>query len=226
LIRVAITSDRVDKAAPLYRGAGLDPVWLPCIKVEPARDDVLARAREAAFDADIILLSSARTVDLLWPHEPIPSVDVVAVGVATAAAVTRRGGRLIISGDSGLAGLASQAGTELGAAARVVFPRSAHSDPATLRSIRDLAPGLTEFEVYRTQPIAPEKSEVRAIAFSSPSAVEGWHLTRNLDGLVVGVIGATTLAAAARYRHPDVVASVPSHRVLAQALASHLEVKV
>ena len=226
MIRVAITSDRVDTAAPLYRRAGLDPVWLPCIKLEPAPDDVLDRAREAVLEADVVILSSARTVDLLWPHHPIPSTDVVAVGAATAAAATSRGGRVILSGDSGLAGLAAKAGKELRMAGRVVFPRSAHSDPATLRIIRDLAPSLVEFEVYRTQPIAPEKSEVRAVAFASPSAVEGWHLTRNLDGLVVGVVGATTLAAAARYRQPDVVASVPSHRVLALALASHMEVKV
>jgi uroporphyrinogen-III synthase len=226
LIRVAITSDRLEGAAPFYRGAGFDPVWLPCIKLEPAPDDVLARAREAVLEADVVILSSARTVDLLWPHHPIPSIDVIAVGEATATAVTGRGGRVILSGDAGLAGLAAKAGTQLEAASRVVFPRSAHSDPVALRTFRDLAPSLVEFEVYRTQPIAPEKSEVRAVAFASPSAVEGWHLTRNLDGLVVGVIGATTLAAAARYRHPDVVASHPSHRVLAQALASHLEVKV
>lgn len=226
MIRVAITSDRVDEAAPLYRAVGFDPVALPCIKLEPASDDVLARARQAALEADVILLSSARTVRLLWPHEPIPSIDVVAVGAATSAAVTSRGGRVIFSGDSGLAGLAAKTAVELRAARRVVFPRSAHSDPATLRIIRDLAPGLVEFEVYRTRSIGPGKSEVRAVAFASPSAVEGWHLTRNLDGLVVGVIGATTLAAATRYRRPDVVASVPSHRVLAQALATHLEVKV
>ena len=225
MIRVAITSDRVDEAAPLYRAAGFDPVALPCIKLEPASDDVLARARQAALEADVILLSSARTVRLLWPHEPIPSVDVVAVGAATSAAVTSRGGRVILSGDSGLGGLAANAGVGL-RAGRVVFPRSAQSDPAILRTIRDVTPGLVEFEVYRTRPIAPGRSEVRAVAFASPSAVEGWHLTRNLDGLVVGVIGATTLAAVTRYRRPDVVAPVPSHRVMAQALASHLEVKV
>jgi uroporphyrinogen-III synthase len=226
VIRVAITSDRVDEVAPLYRAAGFDPVGLPCIKLEPASDDVLARARQAALEADVIILSSARTVGLLWPDEPIPRIDVVAVGAATAAAITSRGGRVILSGDSGLAGLAAKAGTQLEAGGRVVFPRSADSDPATLRAIRDLAPSLVEFEVYRTRSIAPEKSEVQAVAFASPSAVEGWHLTRNLDGLVVGVIGATTSAALARYRQPDVVASGPSHRILAQALASHMEVKV
>ncbi|MGH8959500.1 MAG: uroporphyrinogen-III synthase [Acidimicrobiia bacterium] len=224
-MRVAITTDRFDRISDLYRSTGLDPVWLPCIRVEPAPDEVLARAREATAEAGVLVLASARTVDLLWPQAPMPSIDVVAVGTATENAVTKKGGRVTVRGSQGLEALAVKARTQL-EHAKVVFPRSADSDPAALRVIRSLAPDLLELEVYRTQLVAPQKNWVEAVAFASPSAVEGWHLTRDIDELVVGVIGATTWAAAARYREPDVVASIPSHRALAQALASHMEVKV
>ena len=224
-MRVAVTTDRFDRVAPLYREARLDPIWLPCVKVEPAHADVLVRAREVTARAGVIILSSARTVDWLWPQGPAPAVDVIAVGSATASAIKRRGGRVFLTGNSGLAELATKASTRL-AADNVVFPRSADSDPDALRIIRELAPHLLEFEVYRTRSIAPARAEVQAVAFASPSAVEGWYLARNLEGLVVGVIGPTTAAAVSHHRRPDVLASSPSHRTLAQALASHMEVKI
>jgi uroporphyrinogen-III synthase len=224
-MRVALTTDRFDSVAPLYIEAGLAPIWLPCVQVEPASDDALDRAREAAARAGIIILSSARSVDWLWPQGRVPEVDVVAVGTATARAITERGGRVVLTGDSGLAELAAKASTRL-ASDHVVFPRSADTDPGALRLVRQLAPELLEFEIYHIQPIAPENDEVRAVAFASPSAVVGWHLGRDLVGLLAGVIGATTAAAVSRYRRPDVVAPSPSHRALARALASHMEVKV
>ncbi|HJR87883.1 MAG TPA: uroporphyrinogen-III synthase [Acidimicrobiia bacterium] len=224
-MRVAVTTDRFDRVAPFYREARLDPIRLPCVKVEPAPADVLARARAATARAGVIVLSSARTVDLLWPDGPMPSIPVLAVGTATEAAVKDRRGQVFIVGNSGLAALAARARTRL-ATANVVFPRSANSDRAALRIIRELAPHLLEFEVYRTRSIAPAKAEVQAVAFASPSAVEGWHFARSLEGLVVGVIGPTTSAAVSLHRRPDVVASSPSHRALAQALASHMEVKI
>jgi uroporphyrinogen-III synthase len=64
---------------------------------------------------------------------------------------------------------------------------------------------------------------VEAVSFASPSAVQGWLMTRGLDDVVVGVIGKTTGAAVARVRPPDTVATRPSHKALAGALADHLE---
>ncbi|HJU52350.1 MAG TPA: uroporphyrinogen-III synthase [Acidimicrobiia bacterium] len=222
-MRVAITTDRFDSVAPLYREAGLEPIWLPCVRVEPASDEVLDRARQVAASAELLMLSSARTVDWLWPHGGVPSVDAVAVGSAAAKTFSERGGRVVLTGNSGLADLAAKASTRL-ATNRVVFPRSADTDPDVLWIIRQLAPDLVEFEVYRTQPIPPEDIEVRAVAFASPSAVVGWHLSRDLVDLAVGAIGPTTSAALSQ--PPDVVARSPSHRALAQALKSHMEAKV
>lgn len=225
MTRVAITTDGFEKAAPAYEEAGFDPMWLPCIKVEPAPEGVLIQARNSASQAEVIVLSSVRTVELLWPEGPMPSADVVAVGAETAAAIAARRGRVIETGQSGLEALAAKARHRL-AAAKVVFPHASGADLAALHLIREIAGNLLEYEVYRTQPIAPEQTQVLAVAFASPSAVEGWHLARNLEGLVVGVIGATTGEALTRHRPPDVVAPEPTHRALAHALASHLEVKV
>lgn len=225
MIRVAITTDRFEKAASPFRRIGLEPVWLPCIRVEPATAAELTRARQAASVADLLLISSVRTLELLWPRGSMPAVEVAAVGESTAAAVAARGGRVVVVGRGGLADLAAQTAHRL-APVRVAFPHAAGSDPVAIEGIREHATDFLEFVVYRIIPIAPESAEVRAVAFGSPSAVEGWLLSRDFDGLVVGVIGGTTWEAVARHRLPDVLAPRPSHQALAQRLASYLEVTV
>lgn len=222
---MAITTDHFDLAAPPYAALGLDPVPVPCIRVERAEDEVLASARAAASGADLILISSARTVELLWPDRAMPGVDVAAVGTVTAEAVAVAGGKVVATGHSGLAGLVETIADRL-SRARVVHPHGSRSDPVALQRLRGLAPTLDECVVYRTVPIAPASTPVDAVVFASPSAVEGWLLTRDFDSLVVGVIGRTTGAVAARHRPPDVIAPEPSHPALARALISYLEVKV
>jgi len=223
--RVAITTDRFEKAASSYRRVGLEPVSLPCIRVQAAEDVVLAQAREAASMADLVLISSVRTLDVLWPNGSMPPLKVGAVGERTAAAVKAQGGRVMFLGRSGLADLVEIAADRLGSS-RVVFPHAAGSDRVALKMLRQRATDLLEFDVYQTVPVAPGSAPVQAAIFASPSAVEGWLLSRDFDGLVVGVIGPTTWKAAARRRPPEVMASQPIHRALAQALASYLEVTV
>lgn len=225
MIRVAITTDRFEGAASSFRPLGLDPVRLPCIRVEPADAGLLARAREAALAADLLLITSVRTLDLLWPDGSLPAVEVAAVGERTAAAVKARGGRLVLSGRVGLADLAALTAERL-TSVRVAFPHAAGADPVALEAIRARAIDLQEFEVYRTVPVAPGSTRVGAVAFGSPSAVEGWLLFRDFDGLVVGVIGPTTWEAVARHRPPEVVAAQPSYQALAHSLATYLEVAV
>jgi uroporphyrinogen-III synthase len=225
VIRVAITTDRYEMAASTYARLGLEPVAVPCIRVDPASGDVLAATREAAAGADVLLISSVRTLDLLWPKGPMPRVDVAAVGQMTAAAVEARRGRVAVTGRSGLGALIRDA-ADLLVGSQVVFPHAAGSDLSLLHALRAQAGALIEFEVYRAVPVAPIQTPVAAVAFASPSAVAGWLLSRDLERLVVGVIGPTTRAAVARLRPPDVVASQPSHVALARAMASYLEVSV
>ncbi|MGH8952307.1 MAG: uroporphyrinogen-III synthase [Acidimicrobiia bacterium] len=224
MTRVAITTDRFELAAPPYAALGLEPKPLPCIQVEPADTEVLTSARAAAAEADVILITSSRTVELLWPDRSMPAVDVAAVGKVTADAVAAAGGKVVATGNSGLAGLVETISDR--PRARMVHPHAANSDPIAIERLRALAPTLEDYVVYRTMPIAPASTQVEAVAFASPSAVAGWLLTRDFEQLAVGVIGSTTGAAVARHRLPDVIASRPSHPALARALSSYLEVRV
>jgi uroporphyrinogen-III synthase len=223
--RVGVTTDRFAEAAAAFALVGLEPVSLPCIQVVPASDQVLAQAREAASMADLLLISSVRTLEVLWPNGAMPGVEVAAVGARTAAAVEARGGQVSLLGRAGLADLVERAADRL-VSSRVVFPHAAGSDPEALGSLAERAINLRAFEVYRSHLVAPGPDPVQAVVFASPSAVEGWLLSRALDDLVVAVIGPTTWAAVARHRPPEVMAPQPSHRALARALASYLEVAV
>jgi uroporphyrinogen-III synthase len=223
--RVAITTDRFDLVASEYLGVGLEPVPVPCVDVVVAVEGVLTRAREAAAHADLMLITSPRTVELLWPGGGVPPTGVVTVGATSAAAVETAGGRVVVTGRAGLADLLDAAASELGAA-RVAFPHAAGTDPGLVARLRSLVSDLEEQEIYRAVPVAPEPTPVDAVVFASPSAVTGWLLARDFDEVVVGVIGPTTRAAVARHRMPEVVAPEPSHHSLALALRSYLEVSV
>ena len=87
MTRVAITTDRFDSVSSAYALRGLEPVPLPCLRVESAGDEALTDARQAAADADLLVVTSPRTVSLLWPEQEMPEVEVAAVGESTAAAV-------------------------------------------------------------------------------------------------------------------------------------------
>jgi uroporphyrinogen-III synthase len=190
-----------------------------------ADEEVLSRAREAVSDADLVLITSARTVDLLWPLGAMPGTEAVTVGAASAAAVEAAGGRVVLTGGSGLADLLDGAAHVIGGA-RVVFPHAAGTDPGLVARLRSLVSVLEEQEIYRAVPVTPEPTRVDAVVFASPSAVTGWLLARDFVDVVVGVIGPTTQAAVARSRVPEVVAPEPSHHSLARALTSYLEVSV
>lgn len=223
--RVAITTDRFAAVAPWFAATGLTPLHLPCIRVEPATPARLAEARHAAASADLVLITSARTVALLWGESRMPPVPVAAVGEATAAAVTDAGGAVEIVGHTGLADLAKRMAAET-RPPRLVFPRAAGSDPRALAPLEMAGAEIVGFDVYRSVPVAPGPEPVDAVAFASPSAARGWLLSRDLEGIAVGVIGETTGGFVARHRPPDVVAPYPSHRALAESLASFLEVAV
>jgi uroporphyrinogen-III synthase len=223
--RVAITTDRFETVAPHFTLCGLDPVPVPSVRLVPGERVTLERARAASADAGLLVITSARTIALLWPESPMPEVPVAAVGDETASAVSAAGGRVVVTGRGGLAGLVESAARHL-ATADVVFPHGTGSDPVAISTLRSMSRVLEDHVVYRMAPTAPEATAVEAVVFGSPSAVEGWALTREFEGLVVGVIGNSTAGAVSRHRPPDLVAPRPSYPALARALGSHLEVKV
>ncbi len=219
---VAITNDRFETVAPAYLETGFEPVPIQCVRVEPADEDALGEARVAAGEADLILISSARTVSLLWPEGQMPEVEVAAVGQSSADATRHAGGHVVTTGRSGLVDLIDAIVGRI-RRARVVFPHAGGTDLAAITRLGEVARSVEEHVVYRTAPVPALPTEVDAVAFSSPSAVQGWLLARALDDVVVGVIGKTTAAAVARVRHPDVVSPRPAHGSLAVAMNQHME---
>lgn len=225
MIRVGITTDRYGQVAPHFEAVGLTPVPTACVRMEPASDSEIDDARISVSNSDLALITSARTVSLLWPDGDMPAIDVAAVGESTARSVTAAGGHVVIVGTGGLGGLVDMLVDRV-EGLRVKLVHAAGADELAVERLRSLAPGLEELIVYRMVPVGPPATLVEAVVFGSPSAVEGWHINRRLAGLVTGVIGATTAEAIDRYRKPDVVAPRPSFRALATAMGSFLEVNV
>ncbi|HUG75496.1 MAG TPA: uroporphyrinogen-III synthase [Acidimicrobiia bacterium] len=220
--RVAITTapDRAEAAAAPYRAHGLEPVHLPCVRIEPAAEGVIADIREQAAGAAWLVATSPRTIAIVWPDGAMPSVPVAAVGSITARAVAEAGGTVGLVGSGGAFELAADLGEGEGT---VVFPHAAGTDPGVFDTIATAGWSLIERTVYETVPVAPPDAAVDAVAFASPSAIRGWSLARPLKGLVTGVIGPTTAQALAEYGGvPDLIAEPPSHQGLATLMAVHL----
>ena len=224
MTRVALTTDRFSEVAARYAHVGLVPVPLPCTRFEPATNARIAAARASAIDAQLLMVTSSRVVELLWPRGGMPDVEVAAVGPSTAAAILDAGGRVEVVGDAGLGRLIDLTGDRLNRG-RVTIAHAAGSDPAAMSRLRAIVAELDEHVVYRMVPVGPKVLPVDAVAFASPSAVGGWWLTRTLDDVVVGAIGKTTAQAVSRIREPDVVADPPSHSSLARGIASFMEVE-
>lgn len=220
-MRVAITTteDRFDRAAASYLAHGLEPVALPCIRIRPAAPGVLKSVKDAIASVPDVMVSSARAVETLWGEDDAVDADFYVVGSATAEAVVRRGGTVRAEGSGGLADLVDRV-VPLGLR-RLVFP---HADGTELDSIEPLAASGVEVlsaVVYHTELIHPAVVDVDAVAFASPSAVEGWLSSRPLDDVVVAAIGPTTAAALVRHGiGVDVVPARPGHEELAAALAA------
>ncbi len=194
-MRVAITVAAADsdRVTGLARRAGLDPVVTPCIEIEPCR----APGEISADDADWILVTSTRTVELLWP-DVVPAVPFIAVGARTADAVRRRKGSVAVEAAGSVAALTPHLDTVVMPSAKVLFPRASGADPSTAARLRRRGVSVDDPVVYRVHPVAPPTDPVTAVAFGSPSAVEGWLSGRSLANVLVGAIGPTTAKAVER----------------------------
>ncbi|NQV05922.1 uroporphyrinogen-III synthase [bacterium] len=223
-MRVGITTsaDRLERVSEPFLRAGLDPVLLPCVRIEPMPPAALAGARRSVGEAAVLLLGSVRALDVLWPEGQPPPVPVIAVGGATAAAVRERGGSVEFTGSGGLHEVADEADLDGRA---VVFPHSAGTDRSALHRIAQRASSLSAPVVYAAVPLPPDDGEVDAVAFGSPSAVRGWLMARNLEHTLVGAIGATTTGyLESRGVRVDCISPRPDFDALAAAMATQLEV--
>ncbi|MDX1449262.1 MAG: uroporphyrinogen-III synthase, partial [Acidimicrobiia bacterium] len=199
---------------------GLVPVMLPCISISPATADVLAELRTQADSADLILLTSARTVRIMWPDGNMPPVPAAVVGSATAEAVVEAGGTVEVVGSGGAGELVEELTVE---GRTIVFPHARAADPATAEHLEERGAVVHAAAAYDTIPISPGDDKVDAAVFGSPSAVDGWLTRRHLEGMTIAAMGPTT-ASALRVRGvaDPVVPDRPELSVLARALAERI----
>lgn len=221
-VALTTTAKRAAELAPLARASGLRPVVLPCIEVVQARGSILDEARRSAAGSDWLLVTSARTIEYLWPTGRIPEVEVAAVGARTAAAVKGAGGTVSLVGNSGSLDLISELVTMV-KDATVCFPHGRGADIAKVQPLAEAGGKVSTWEVYATEPTPPALDPVDGVAFGSPSAVEGWTRSRGFAAVVVGAIGQTTAAALSDRGHDvDVVADRPEYAELLERLSSSL----
>lgn len=225
--RVAITTTS-DRAADLGRRAearGLEPVELPCIEVAPGPEQALARARSETARADWLVLASPRAVRSVWPEGGMPGAAVAVVGSRTAEAVVEAGGRVAMVGDGGSAELLSRLAPMV-VGRSVVYCHGSETDPAVMEALAGSAAVVTALAVYRTRPVAPGPDQVDAAVFGSPSAVAGWCMSRDLEGVVLAAIGPTTgQALEERGRPPQLVSPRPDYDTLIDLLAEYMSAR-
>ena len=227
MTRVAITTteDRASTLVETLIAHQMEPVRLPCIEVKAAPEHVLEEARSKAANADWIVLTSQRAVDLTWPSGGMPDVSVAAVGGSTAAAVEAAGGRVEAAGHVGAAGLIATLGQTM-AGRSVVFLHAAGADPSTITSLERAGARVVAIPVYETHPMAPSLDPVDAVIFGSPSAVTGWSMSRTMDGLVLAAMGKTTEQALfERGFEADVMPGNPDFAELVTALDDHMRAR-
>ena len=220
-VAVTTTAERGRKLVPELESHGMEAILLPCIEVVPASSELRQEARRAASDADWIVVTSSRAVTSVWPHGGMPEVAVAAVGRATADAVEQAGGVVQVVGGGGAGELIQ--GLNL-AGAVVVHPHGSRADGSLVAEMERMGARVSAFPVYHTRSIPPGAEQVEAAIFGSPSAVAGWLLSRQLDGLVVAAIGKTTDQALQEHGvEADVMPTIPSYETLIPLLADHLK---
>lgn len=221
-VAVTTTANASSEIGLQLADRGLDPVFLPCLEVVTAPPSELEGIRQAAAAADWILLTSGRAVEVVWPNGAMPPARVAAVGPATAEAARRAGGNVALVGDAGAHRLLTQL-AEVIDGGTLVFPHAANTEAATELALDTLGVHVIARSVYHTSPVPPSADPVDAAMFASPSAVAGWSMSRDMEGLVIAAIGRTTLGAIEAAGHrADVVAKRPGFPEMISALADHL----
>lgn len=223
-VGVTTSADSFPRWAEQMEGHGVRPVSLPCVEMVPAPEDELQQVRRLAEAAEALLFTSARAVRVLWPDGDMPAVPSAAVGPTTAQTVKEAGGVVELVGRAGAKSLLQE--WEVGER-RVVFPHAEGADLSHLHHLEARGASVTARTVYSTRPLSPGPDPVDAAVFASPSAVDGWLLSRTFSELaVVGAIGPTTAdAIEVAGGRADAVPALPDVTALTEALAAALERK-
>ena len=178
--------------------------------------------RSAAEKADWVVLTSRRAVETMWPQAMPTHPKVAAVGAATAVAVAAAGGHLALTGSGGAAELCDLLRGRVSEQV-VVFPHAAGAGPETAEMLISEGAQVVAAVAYETLSMAPADDPVDAVTLASPSAVAGWMMSRNLNGVVVAAMGPTTAQAIRDFGiEPDVVPNVSGAGAIVGALYTHV----
>lgn len=141
-----------DEVARLVADAGLEPLVLPLVRIEPADDQeqLQSRLRQLAEGAfDWLVVTSQNAVRVL-PRVPA-AVSVAAVGSVTAAALRKRGIPVaFIPTQQSAAGLVDEWPIRSG---RVLWPRALDARPTIADGLRRHGMQVSEVVAYRTVPV-------------------------------------------------------------------------
>lgn len=228
MIRVGVTTaaDRAAAVAEFVTLAGAKAVMLPCIAVTSPSAEDADTARALCDEADMIVITSARAVRALWPTGGMPTRPVAAVGTATAAAVLSAGGTVLTLGRSDGAGLVEQLGNSV-AGLRIALPQSAAATTTVAAGLRANGAEVHAVDAYAVEPIAAGDAPIDAALFASPTAVEGFTQSRDLDDIVVAAIGETTAKACrAHGAEPDVIPVEPSYPAMAAGVVALIRERI
>ncbi|MEE8498242.1 MAG: uroporphyrinogen-III synthase [Acidimicrobiia bacterium] len=201
------TPDRIRTLVAEVERLGFDPVALPCIRIDAVPGGV-ERLADAVSDADVLIVTSARSVAVFAPAG-IPSLPIVTVGPTTAQAVAAAGGSVVWVGSKGIRHLANEA-KHLLAGKRIVVAGASNTARANSAELARAGGSVLSVPLYTTVAVSPPDDLVDAVVFGSPTAVAGWLTSRELTNVLIGAIGPTA-AAALRERgfEPDVVPQRP-----------------
>ena len=159
-------------------------------------------------DADVLIVTSARTVAMLAPAG-IPPLPIITVGPVTAMAVADAGGSVAWIGSNGIRHLANEA-KHLLAGKRIVIAGAANTARANSEELEHAGGSVLSVPLYTTVAVSPPDDLVDAVVFGSPTAVTGWLTSRELSDVLIGAIGPTTaMALRGRGFEPDVVPQRP-----------------
>jgi uroporphyrinogen-III synthase len=219
-VAITTTSEGFVRVSRTFVEVDLEPVSLPCISIEEAAPAEVEAMRAAAGTADLMVVTSRRSIEILWPDGGMPATPVAAVGPATSRAVTDAGGTLAFVGVGGGEQLVELIEPRLTNAV-VAYPHARRADPVLGNRLRQRAALVHSCAVYDTIPIPPSTDPVDVATFASPSAVEGWLLSRGFESPVLA-IGSATRAALERIGHPpDLMADTPTFKALARTIDRH-----
>jgi uroporphyrinogen-III synthase len=218
-LRLGLTTtlDRATSLMPAVAALGFEGIALPCISVKTTPGGVQAFSA-ALQNADVLVFTSARAVAIV-AQVGLPDIDVLVVGSETAAAIEKLGWPAPRVGSQGIQYLVDEARGLL-EGRRVVVAGARKMVESGAVALAKLTAHVTIVELYTTTSVAPPREHVDAVVFGSPSAVDGWHLTRKLSGMLVGAVGQTTAGALRRLGiEPDVIPEFPSYMNTVERLA-------